>query len=123
MRIYSHAKELARAPAWRLRANPNPWGVQLAFDNTPVTRWRSWHKLFPGMFLEVDFGRAESVDMVVLEASRDEYQVRLRLEGQGADGKWTGWRRRRGRRRSAATRPPACRHRGAESGRDCLPVL
>ncbi len=88
LRIYSKGKELAREPRWRLRAYPNRWGVQLAFDNSAVTRWQSWHILFPGMFLEVDLGWPETADMVALEASRDQYKIRLRLEGQGPDGKW-----------------------------------
>jgi len=48
LRIFAGDTELAREPQWRLTAHPNPWEVQMAFDNNPITRWRSWEPLFPG---------------------------------------------------------------------------
>ncbi len=88
LRVFHQDAELPRAPRWRLRARPNPWDVQLAFDNSPVTRWRSWQTLYPGMFLEIDFGRPESADAVRVECSHDQYKIRLRLEGQLESGEW-----------------------------------
>jgi hypothetical protein len=88
LRIYSGATELARDPAWRLTAHPNPWEVQLAFDNSPVTRWRSWQPAAPGMYVEVDFGRPQSASAVVVESSDDTGAAKIRLEGMGADGAW-----------------------------------
>jgi len=79
---------LPRSPQWRLRAHPYPWGVEYAFDNNPMTRWRSWQDLFNGMFVEVDFGAAQTVDSVVLAGSHDQWKTRLRLEGQTASGVW-----------------------------------
>jgi hypothetical protein len=61
----------------------------MAVDGNPVTRWRSWQNLEPGMFLEVDFGQAELADSVWLDCSRDQYKIRLNLEGQLASGEWT----------------------------------
>ncbi len=87
VRVYRGRSELARAPEWRLRASPNPWDVQMAFDNSPVTRWSSVEPLYPGMFLEVDFGRVERVDQVLVECSHDQYKIRLRLEGEDAAGR------------------------------------
>jgi Dolichyl-phosphate-mannose-protein mannosyltransferase len=83
----AHA-ELARDPAWRLTAHPNPWDVQLAFDNSPVTRWRSWQPAAPGMYVEVDFGRPQSTSAVVVESSDDSGPIKLQVEGMGADGAW-----------------------------------
>jgi hypothetical protein len=81
LRFFSAGKEIPRALVWRLRANPNPWDVQLAFDNSPVTRWRSWQTAAPGMFIEVDFGREETVDEVRMETSHDvEWPIRFRVE-------------------------------------------
>jgi len=88
MRVYLGDRELRRERHWRLRAQPNPWDVQLAFDNSPVTRWRSWERLRPGMFLEIDFGTADTVDHVLLECSRDQFNIRMRLEGQLPSGEW-----------------------------------
>ncbi len=88
MRVFHKGRELERAARWRLTAKPNPWEVQLAFDNSPVTRWKCWHPLFRGMFVEVDFGAATEADEVVLECSEDQYKVRMRLEGSDG-GAWT----------------------------------
>jgi hypothetical protein len=88
VRYFRGATELRRAPSWRLRASPNPWGVQMAFDNSPATRWRSWRKLEPGMFIETDFGRDELIDSVRVEASRDQYKIRMKVEGWDPAGRW-----------------------------------
>ena len=88
LRVFSGEREMPRASRWRLRAHPNPWDVQMAFDNSPVTRWRSWHTLFPGMYVEVDFGRVETIDKVVLECARDQYRIQLKLEAQTPSGEW-----------------------------------
>ncbi len=87
-RIFDAGKELARAPEWRLTANPNPWDVQLAFDNSPVTRWRSWRNAEPGMFVEVDFGRDQEVDGATIETTDGYDQQKMKLEGADAQGKW-----------------------------------
>lgn len=88
MRVFLGERELARRPLWRLRAWPKPWDVQLAFDNSAATRWRSWQALEPGMFVEVVFPRPQRLDRVVLECSRDQYRTRLRLEGRLPSGQW-----------------------------------
>lgn len=89
LRIYDGAEELPRAPEWRLRAHPNPWDVQMAFDNDPVTRWRSWQVAEPGMFVQVDFGKTQRVDEVVADSSDEGHKTKVKLEGQDANGKWT----------------------------------
>lgn len=87
-RVFHQGHELPRADDWRLTARPNPWGVQKAFDNSPVTRWRAWEWLRPGMYVELDFGRPTQVDTVRLEASTDQYAVRVKLQGRDASGAW-----------------------------------
>ncbi|MDP3001257.1 MAG: glycosyltransferase family 39 protein, partial [Bryobacterales bacterium] len=87
--IHAAGKELPRAPQWRLRARPNPWDVQRAFDNSVLTRWTAGESSAAGMFLEVDFGRPEPVDSVVVRATRDQDGVRLRLDGRLESGEWT----------------------------------
>ena len=89
LRIMDGANELARSPAWRLSARPNPWDVQMAFDNSPVTRWRSWEVARPGMFVEVDFGDVQRVGSVMVESSDEGYQTKLKLEGMDQRGQWT----------------------------------
>ncbi len=87
-RVYSQGRELPREGAWRLRSNPNPWDVQSAFDNSPITRWSSREAIHAGMFVEVDFGEPRPIDFVRLECSRDQYQVRLGLEFDDGSGAW-----------------------------------
>ncbi|HLK22707.1 MAG TPA: glycosyltransferase family 39 protein [Bryobacteraceae bacterium] len=89
LRIYDGANELPRSPEWRLRAHPNPWDVQMAFDNSPVTRWRSWQVAEPGMFVEVNFGKAQTVSAVVVESSDEGYKTKIKLEGLDAQGNWS----------------------------------
>jgi Dolichyl-phosphate-mannose-protein mannosyltransferase len=88
LRVYSSGQELARSPAWRLTARPNPWDVQLAFDNSAVTRWRSWEPARPGMFLEIDFGEARTADTLRLEIANGEPEMKYRVDGMDASGRW-----------------------------------
>ncbi|HTW67050.1 MAG TPA: hypothetical protein VME17_20665, partial [Bryobacteraceae bacterium] len=88
LRVFDGPRELPRDPAWRLTAHPNPWDVQLAFDNSPVTRWRSWQPAAAGMYIEVDFGRMQAASSVVVESSWDMVNTKIALQGMGPDGKW-----------------------------------
>ena len=83
LRFFHGSTELPRAAAWRLRAEPNPWDVQMAFDNSPVTRWRSWQRSAAGMFVEADFGTEQPIERVRVERSGDQSGIELRLEGDG----------------------------------------
>jgi hypothetical protein len=40
------------------------------------------------MYVQVDFGRPESVSSVVVQSSDDTGDAKLKLEGMGADGSW-----------------------------------
>lgn len=88
LRLLHQNKELPRSPDWRLRAMPNPWDVQLAFDNSPVTRWKSWESMRPGMFVEVDLGKDQIIDSVLLETTNDQYQAELQLYVQSENKDW-----------------------------------
>jgi dolichyl-phosphate-mannose-protein mannosyltransferase len=83
VRIYRAGVELPRAAQWRLKAWPNPWEVQSAFDNNPVTRWTSGQALTPGMYLQVDFGQEQTIDEVVVECAHVPEEMRMRLESTG----------------------------------------
>ncbi len=89
LRFLDGGVELPRTPVWRLRAFPNPWEVQLAFDNSPVTRWKSAEAPAPGMYLDADFGRMEAVDEVRVESSHENQgPIRLQVETMDPQGRW-----------------------------------
>jgi hypothetical protein len=88
LRILKGGNELPRERGWRLIAHPNPWDVQMAFDNSPVTRWRSGQAAEPGMFVQVDFGKAQELDTVLVESSDEGYKTKIKLEGLDTKGKW-----------------------------------
>ncbi len=89
LRLYSKSIEIPRLPDWRITARPNPWDTQLAFDNSAVTRWRSWQPFEPGMYIDLDFGRSQSIDALQLEGPTDCSEHALRIEGADESGKWT----------------------------------
>ena len=88
LRVYDSGHEVPRAPTWRLTSKPNPWEIQLAFDNDQVTRWRAWQTGEPGMYVEVDFGREQKLDLVALESASYLHDPELRLEATDKSGKW-----------------------------------
>ncbi len=87
MRVYSQGRELPRAPDWRLSAWPNGWEVQLAFDNSYVTRWSTWQPMSPGDRLQIDFPRPEVVDEVALECAPSD-AAHVQLELLNSHGRW-----------------------------------
>jgi hypothetical protein len=88
VRFFHQGREVRRTSAWRLSASPNPWDVQMAFDNRLVTRWRSWQAYQPGMFMAVDFGQALPLDSVQVQSSPDQEGTRIRIDGMDASGHW-----------------------------------
>jgi hypothetical protein len=87
LRFFFKGIELPRDPTWKLRAWPNPWDVQRAFDNSPATRWRSWETAWPGMYIDAEFGKNQMVDEVDLDTSPDYLNVRLQIESM-EKGQW-----------------------------------
>jgi Dolichyl-phosphate-mannose-protein mannosyltransferase len=97
MRIFDGARELPRLPQWRLRARPYAWGIQNAFDNSPITFWISGDSLRTGMYVETNFGGAEEADAVEIQCAPNQWRVRLKLEGLPESappgrGDGTGWK-------------------------------
>jgi hypothetical protein len=88
LRYFYQGAELPRDPAWKLRAWPNPWDVQMAFDNSPATRWRSWEEAAPGMYIDTDFGKYELLDEVRLDTSFDYLNIRLQVEAMNPSRRW-----------------------------------
>ncbi len=90
LRFRHRSVELPRQSDWRLRAFPNSWEVQLAFDNSPATRWKTWETAAPGMYIDVDFGHMEILDEVDMETSREHpWPIRLQVQTPDPQGHWT----------------------------------
>ena len=88
IRLFQAAQELPRANNWRLTAQPNPWDVQLAFDASPVTRWRSWQGGKPGMYIEINLGGNRRLDSVTVLTSQDSSAAKLRIDADDGSGAW-----------------------------------
>jgi hypothetical protein len=86
--VFSQGMPLLPVGNWRLSANPNPWDAALAFDNNAVTRWRSWDRAKPGMYIEVDFGEPLVIDEVRLVTVLDAAETQVDLRGMDARGEW-----------------------------------
>jgi Dolichyl-phosphate-mannose-protein mannosyltransferase len=72
----------------RPQAHPNPWDAGWARDGNPVTRWRSLEPMATGMHFDLDFDAPRELDSITLDCAHDQWSLRLRLEGQDADGRW-----------------------------------
>jgi hypothetical protein len=88
LRLLGPNGEIPRGSGWRLRARPNPWQVQMAFDNCPVTRWMSAESPSPGQYLEIELDKPVELIGVRAEASQDQPDGTARLEVE-AGGRWT----------------------------------
>lgn len=87
-RVWRGGKEIPRAGQWRLTARPNPWDVQLAFDNSPVTRWKTWQAARPGDYVEIDFGSEQHLDEARIECSSEYTNKLIRLETLDGANRW-----------------------------------
>ena len=88
MRIFNGTDEVPRSPQWRLRARPTMHEIQKAFDGSFVTRWITDRGRFNGMYVEVDFGREETVDRVILNLTTDQPWDSYHVEVPGAGNDW-----------------------------------
>jgi len=79
LRFYHAGSEIVRRPEWRITSRPNPWEIGAAFDNNPVTRWRSKQTATPGMYVEVDFGSPVEIDRVDVLTAPDSQLSRMRV--------------------------------------------
>jgi hypothetical protein len=87
-RVLSSSGEIAREQSWRVKASPNPWDVQLAFDNCPTTRWKSWQQSRPGMFIEVDLGEPRNVSGAIAAIPGDNSRTAARIDVETEPGRW-----------------------------------
>lgn len=89
LRLLDRGQEVDRQPDWKLTSKPNRWEIQLAFDNSPITRWRSWEVIAPGMYVEIDLPTAQILDELTLETSYQVNQIQLELQVSEDGSNWT----------------------------------
>jgi hypothetical protein len=87
LRVRNGEREVPRSPQWRLRADPTGYDIGKAFDNSYVTRWLTDRGRYSGMYVEVDFGRTEEVDGVLLQLSPDQPWETFHVEA-ASEGAW-----------------------------------
>lgn len=68
----------------RANAHPFPWDIGLAIDDNPVTRWKAWESIHPGMWIEFGFDPEVKLDRVELHSSHDQWKIELRIDGTAA---------------------------------------
>ena len=88
VRLRSEGAELPRRSAWELRALPNPWDVELAFDGVEATRWRSWDTLRPGMWIDVRFDKPHMVDTVEVVCHDPQWESQMTASVLSETGEW-----------------------------------
>lgn len=88
LRVLEASGEVPRTGKWQLRASPNPWEVQMVFDNCPISRWSSWERARPGMMIEARFGEPKAVASVEVDLAPIQPSVSARLEGEVQPGHW-----------------------------------
>lgn len=88
VRLWNDSKELPRDPSWRLRASVNPWEVQSAFDNSPLTVWTVGQRTEPGMFLQIDLGAVRTVDEVTVDVPEVQRWADSQISVDSGDGVW-----------------------------------
>ena len=79
VRFWLAGREVPRTAAWKLRASANPWEVQSAFDNSPVTVWFAGQPTRAGMYVEVDFGSPVQIDEATVDVPNSQSWVALSL--------------------------------------------
>jgi hypothetical protein len=84
MRFFLGSDEIPRGAKWKLGASSFPWDIGLAFDGNPVTRWRSWESIHPGMHVDVDFGEPVTLDRIELHCSHDQWKIEVSVDGVNA---------------------------------------
>jgi hypothetical protein len=86
--VFLGESEIARRPSWRLLARPNPWDVQLAFDNSPLTLWNARQYHPADAFVQIDFGRQEKLDRLTADLPADIFGCAMHVEAGTAAGAW-----------------------------------
>jgi len=89
--LYSGEDRVQDSPQWTLSGWPNVWEMTEAFDKNLATRWRTWTPMRPGMFLQVNFDRAQVLSSATLVSHTPVYGVPVEFYGLDPAGRWHGF--------------------------------
>jgi hypothetical protein len=87
VQFFAGTQELPRQQQWRLTSSDNPWEVQLAFDNSPVSWWSSGRRGERGIWLQVDFGAPREITRIAVEQPSSQRWLHLQLQ-ISSQGRW-----------------------------------
>jgi hypothetical protein len=77
LRFFNGDAEIVRSATWRISASRNPWEVQLAFDNDPLSWWTSGEAADRKTWIEVDFSHPVRLDRVTVDQIEDQRWMAL----------------------------------------------
>jgi hypothetical protein len=83
IKLFSGDDQIFGGAQWQLHAWPNVWDLPLAFDENRATRWRTWEPIRAGMYVEVDFDRAQSLSGALMTSP---YSLPFEFYGRERDG-------------------------------------
>ena len=86
IQLFSGDYRIFGSPQWQLQSWPNVWELPLAFDENQATRWRTWDPIRAGMFVEVDFDRAQTLSGAVMTSPTAFYPLPFDFYGRERDG-------------------------------------
>jgi hypothetical protein len=77
-------------------ARPNPWDANLLSDGVEVTRWRSWERMRPGMYVGVEMKPPQFVDGIEILSGNGPWAASLDPRMIDTSGRWlcpvsAGW--------------------------------
>ncbi|HZU27601.1 MAG TPA: glycosyltransferase family 39 protein [Bryobacteraceae bacterium] len=79
---------ISPSPQWRATAAPFPWDAAPAVDGSLATPWRSWEALRPGMWFDVRFNRAETMDRVEVISVSPQWPTMMKASVLTDRGQW-----------------------------------
>jgi len=86
IQLFSGGDRILGSPQWELRAWPNVWELPLAFDENQATRWRTWEPIRAGMYVEVDFDRAQALSGASMTSPSAAYPLPFEFYGRERGG-------------------------------------
>ena len=86
--LYRGAEHIPIQASWLASAVPYPSDAPLALDGNLASLWATWSAARPGMYLEIEFDRPQSLSAATLVVNRLSEDARVEFHGRGPDGTW-----------------------------------